>query len=98
MRYLGIPILLAAALAAAWLDPDAGLRTWWHLRSDVRAAEDRIAALRAEVEALRSEARALRSDPSAQERAIREELGWARPGETVVRWPGPQKSLISLTE
>jgi len=98
MRYLGVPVLLAVAAAVAWLDDDAGLRTWWHLRSDVAAAEERTDALRAEIRDLRREARALRSDPAAQERAIREELGWARPGESVVVWPSSRKPSISLTE
>lgn len=98
MRYLWIPALLAAALAAAWLDEDAGLRTWWRLRHDVEAAEARIRDLRTQIESLRAEAEALESDPAAQERAIREELEWARPGETVVRWESHPEPLDFLDE
>ena len=90
MRMVWIPaLLLLAAGALAYLDEDAGIRTWLRLRDDLEAAEGRIAGLQATVEALRDEAEALESDPFAQERAIREELEWARPGETVVRFPEP---------
>jgi cell division protein FtsB len=98
MRVWWIPALLAVALAAAVLDQDAGIRAWLGLRRDVAASEERLQALRAEIEARRQEARALESDPAAQERAIREELGWARPGELVVKLPPAQNSSISLTK
>ncbi|MDX1649902.1 MAG: septum formation initiator family protein [Myxococcota bacterium] len=80
-----VPAVLAAAFAAAWLDEDAGLRTWARLRTDLRAAETRMADLRAEIAELERRASALADDAFAQERAIRAELGLARPGETVVR-------------
>lgn len=89
MRYLAIPALIAAALAVAWLDGDSGLRAWLGLRRDVEAARGRIEALRHEIADLEVEAAGLASDPLAQERAIREELEWARPGETVVRLAPP---------
>jgi len=87
VRFLVIPVLLLAALAVAVLDEDAGIRTWLRLRSDVRAAEARLETLRAEIGDRREEAEALEADPFAQEHAIREDLEWARPGETVVRLP-----------
>jgi cell division protein FtsB len=89
VRYLAIPALLAAALAVAWLDQDSGLRAWLGLRRDAADARGRIEALKHEIADLEAEAAALASDPFAQERAIREELEWARPGETVVRMPPP---------
>jgi len=46
---------------------------------------------------LRDEVAALRVDSFAQERAVREELGWVRPGETLVRVSGggapPERSV-----
>ena len=84
-----VPAVLAAALAAAWLDDEAGLRAWWRLDDDLRAAEARMDALREEVDRLERRARALEDDPFAQERAIRETLGLARPGETVLRLRRP---------
>ena len=87
MRYLAIPALLAAALGMAWLDTDSGLRAWLGLRRDVSAARERIQWLQVEIAELDAQAKALASDPAAQERAIREELEWALPGESVVRMP-----------
>ena len=82
---LGVVAMVAAF--AGW-DPETGIRSWWRLRGDHEAAQDRIAQLENTIRGLRSEAEALRDDPFAQERAIREDLGFARPGETVVRLPG----------
>lgn len=87
------PVLLAlalvcAAIGYAWFVPESGFPTWLHLRDDVAQAEDRIRTLERQNTALRDEVAALRADPFAQERAVREELGWVRPGETLVRVPG----------
>ena len=87
---LGVVAMVAAF--AGW-DPDTGVRNWWRLRGDHAAAQERIAELERDIRALRAEAKALRRDPLAQERAIREDLGFARPGETVIRLPGSDSSL-----
>lgn len=90
-----VPAVLVAALAAAWLDDEAGLRAWVRLEGDLAAAEGRMGALRAEIEELERRAEALAEDPFAQEAAVRAELGLARPGETVVRLrrPGDDDAL-----
>jgi cell division protein FtsB len=94
LRNVAITLVTVAVMAAfAGWDPDTGMRSWWRLRGDHEAAERRIAELESEVQSLRSEAAALKVDPLAQERAIREDLGFARPGETVVRLPGRDASL-----
>jgi len=72
----------------AWIDGDAGLRTWWSLRSDLAEASGRIETLRDGVETTRLEAAALEDEEFAIERAIRERLEYARPGETLVRLRG----------
>ena len=87
------PVLLALALVCAavgyaWLVPESGFPTWLRLRDEVAQAEDRIHWLERQNTVLRDEVAALRTDPFAQERAVREELGWVRPGETLVRVPG----------
>jgi len=87
------PVLLALALVCAavgyaWLVPEGGFPTWLRLRDEVAQAEERIRALERQNTVLRDEVAALRTDPFAQERAVREELGWVRPGETLVRVPG----------
>jgi len=73
-----------AAITTAYLDGESGLRTWWALRADLRAAEERIEDLRASVVSLERDSGGLEADPFALERAIRERLQYARPGETVV--------------
>lgn len=83
------PVLIAAALAVALMDGNSGLPAWLRLHGDLRSAEQRMQALRAEIAEAEREAEALRDDPVAIEAAIREDLGLARPGETVVRVRGP---------
>jgi len=92
-RRLGLLAIPAAALAAAgWsaVDESSGLPTWRRLREDLSAARARIEILRGDVEALRREAEALEGDEFALECAIREDLGLARPGESVVRLTAPR--------
>jgi len=85
--------IVAGALALALLDSDSGLRTWARMRADLRVADERMSVLRDEIEALRAESKGLESDSFAQERAIRQDLGLARPGETVVRLGRDEPSL-----
>jgi cell division protein FtsB len=80
-----IPVLVGMALVWAAMDEGSGIRRSWQLRSDLGAAQERIARLDAEIEQLRREVRDLEQDPFAIERAVREDLDWARPGETIVR-------------
>ena len=79
--------LVCAAVAYAWLVPESGFPTWLRLRDEVTQAEARIHKLEQENDALREEVGALAHDPFEQERAVRETLGWARPGEIVLRAP-----------
>jgi cell division protein FtsB len=84
-----IPLLAAAALVFAWIDGDAGLRAWWDLRGEVGEAQQRIEALRSDVAARQRDAADLEDDEFAIERAIRERLEYARPGETIVKLRDP---------
>lgn len=77
--------VVTLGFALALLDGESGLRSWWTLRADVADARARIAVLRERVADLEREARVLEDDPFALERAIRERLEYARPGETVIR-------------
>lgn len=81
---LTLGIVLAAAVWAI-VDPNAGIRSWWELRAQLRDAELRAGALRDELAKLEAEAQQLQEDPLAVESAIRADLGLARPGETIVR-------------
>jgi cell division protein FtsB len=94
---LAVAILLAAALWAV-LDPSAGLRTYWDLDRQLRAAEQRAGALRGDIAALEREVESLQREPLAIEAAIRADLGLARPGEVIVRGvPPARKPAESLT-
>jgi cell division protein FtsB len=77
--------IVGAAVGVAVVDDSSGIRTWLQVRRDLETAKARVAELEARVGVREAEAEALQSDPLAVERAIREDLGLARPGETVVR-------------
>ena len=82
-----IPLVVLIALAYALFDARSGVGQARRLQNDLDAAHARIGALRAKNERLREEAKDLREDPFARERALREDLGLARPGEILVRIP-----------
>lgn len=87
MRALSLGTLLIAVIAAsALLDPDNGFAIWRELRSDLETSSTRVDRLIIENEALRGEIAILESEPAALDRAIREELDLALPGEVVVRF------------
>ena len=89
---LAIPVLLVLGLGYAALDEEAGIRRWLHLRGELAEARVRIEVLRGEIAELRLEAKRLEEDDFATERAIREELEYARPGQTVLRLRGDTSS------
>jgi cell division protein FtsB len=71
-------------LGASALDPD-GLRRWLELEREVERVELENRDLERENARLRREVRALTGDPAALERAAREDLGYVRPGEIVLK-------------
>ena len=81
-----IAALMGAAFVYAGLDAEAGIRPLLQVRRNVGESRERIAAIRAELAVLRDEAAALVGDEFAIERAIREDLEFAKPGERVVRF------------
>ena len=83
-----IPALFAAALIYISADRGAGLSTWLRDRDALAKSEEQIARLEAEIVRLKAAVGRLERDPFAIEQAIREDLEWARAGETVVRLPG----------
>ncbi len=87
-----IPALLSAALIYISADRGTGISTWMRDRDALENSEEKIAHLEAEIVRLKAEVGRLERDPFAIERAIREDLEWARAGETVVRIPGASDS------
>jgi len=90
-----IPALFAAVLLLAATDRASGLPKWYALRQELRESSARIDLLRSEVGSLKTQVEALEHDPSATERAIREVLELARPGEIVVRFKGADEGPTS---
>ncbi len=84
-----VPFIVVLAVAAAALDDERGFRTWLRLQDELAAADLRIAAISEDIESHKIQIEALSNDPFAIERAIREELRYARDGETVVRLRAP---------
>ena len=81
--------MLGVAVVTALLDPDSGIRRWHQLRLDLESTRERIRDLDGKVARLRVESRELVDDEFAIERAIREDLFYARRNETLLRLDGP---------
>ena len=83
---------------AALLDRDSGVGIWLELRGDLAGASDRVGVLVAQNDSLAREIELLEADPSALDRAIREEMDLALPGEVVFRFvPALDPALASPT-
>lgn len=75
----------AAGLLLAWSTlAEGGFRRYLRLEGELEALRARSAQLRDENTRLTRELEALRESPLMQERAVREELGFVRPGELVI--------------
>ena len=61
------------------------------LQEEVEALERDIVTQRARADALARTVERLRTDPAYVEKLAREELGWVREGETVLKFPSQQK-------
>ncbi|MEX2145462.1 MAG: septum formation initiator family protein [Candidatus Rokuibacteriota bacterium] len=81
----GIAVLVVAAGLAAF-GTHAILRVS-QMKAEMAAQEREIAALRARTEALGKTAERLRNDPAYIEKIAREEYGYVREGETVLKFP-----------
>jgi cell division protein FtsB len=76
-------LVLFVALVVGALIGDRGVLYLLDQQKKADALRAELDALRADNQHLAEEIAALRSDPGAIERIAREELGLARPGETV---------------
>lgn len=89
MKAVGLGAVIIATLAmTALLDQDSGVGIWLELREDLAEASARVGGLAAQNDALQREIELLEADPTAIDRAIREEMDLALPGEVVVRFVG----------
>jgi len=86
-RILVFAAVVAVLGAGSALDP-SGIRKHLRLQAEVERMRAENARLAAQNARLAREAHALRSNPSAIERAVREELRFVRPGELVFQTDG----------
>ncbi|HET6370655.1 MAG TPA: septum formation initiator family protein [Nitrospiria bacterium] len=84
--FLLVSLLGGGYLLLSLLFSDMGLLKHRTMLQFKRQMEEEQVSLTEENERLRQEIEALRSDPAAIERAARERLGMARPGEIVYRF------------
>jgi cell division protein FtsB len=88
-KLLGVAAMVAVALSLASVADARGFRRYLLLKQDMASLRERNRALAAQNETLRQEITALRKDPVALERAVREELGYVKPGEIVFHLESP---------
>ena len=87
-----VAAFVAAVVVHAAFDADAGLGTWLRLRDQLRESQAHNAELGGEIASLQAEVDALEGGGFAVERAIREQLGFARKDETLLRLPRTDRS------
>jgi len=96
-----LPLILFAVLAgsAAWACfGERGILTNRTLLQDVEARNADLLERQDSIERLRQQIQAMRTDPRVQERWIREELGYVRPGEVLYLFPGDRAADFTLLE
>ncbi|MBI3184728.1 MAG: septum formation initiator family protein [Myxococcales bacterium] len=82
-------VAVAGLLALVSASDPKGFRRYQRLRAEVESLEERNRRVLEEKRALAREIEALRADRCALERAVREELGFVKPGEVVVSLESP---------
>jgi cell division protein FtsB len=85
-RLLGSGAVVVLTLGLAVYGGNQVLRVT-HMRREVETMERDIVTLRARAEELSRAVERLRNDPAYIEKLAREELGYVRPDETVLKFP-----------
>ncbi len=81
-----LPALLLVAVAVAAIWGENGVFARFQLQRDLARETDELAALDRENAQLLRDIQQLGDDPLLVERAVAEEIGWARPGTTIYRF------------
>ncbi len=84
-RVLGGALSVLALAIIAY--GSSGLLRVWQMKQEVEALEREIVTLRGETRDLSRAVDRLHSDPEAIEKIAREEFGFVRPGEKVLKFP-----------
>ncbi|MBN95286.1 MAG: hypothetical protein CL928_14665 [Deltaproteobacteria bacterium] len=96
-----LPFVLFAVAAggAAWACfGDRGVLTNRSLEYEELARAERLGERRATVALLRGQIQQMESEPRLQERWIREELGYVKPGEVLYLFPGDRAADFTFVE
>jgi cell division protein FtsB len=93
-RLLGGAALAGLTLSLAVYGGNQVLRVT-HLRQELDAMERDIVTLRARAEELSRTVERLRHDPAYIEKLAREELGYVRPDETVLKFPSGSRGATT---
>lgn len=80
-------VLLVGAIAVG----ANGMVKVWEMRRELETLEREIAQLRANTAELARTVERLRNDPAYIEKLAREDLGYVRKGETVLKFPSQPK-------
>jgi cell division protein FtsB len=80
----GVATVLGLGLAV--YGAESGVRVW-QMKREIERLEADNAALRTRSEALAKTVQRLRTDPAYIEKLAREDLGWVREGDTVLKFP-----------
>jgi len=94
-----LPLVLFAILAgsAAWACfGERGIIANDELAAEIEAREARLLERRGVIDHLRGEIERMRTNPRVQERWVREELGFVRPGEVVFVFPADRDADFDL--
>lgn len=78
------PLFLVGLFLWGLMNSETGLPAWLKLERDLFYSEGRIRELKLSIEDLEAQATRLNNDPFSIEKAIRNDLKLALPGETIV--------------
>ncbi|MBP8644901.1 MAG: septum formation initiator family protein [Syntrophobacteraceae bacterium] len=87
----GILLALNLVLLYGILFSSRGIPGFHQQYQQIAAMESKILHLRSENQRLFQKIQSLKSDPQAQERLIRDQLGWVKPNEIMVEFPSSGK-------
>jgi cell division protein FtsB len=90
-RLLGSGAVVLLTLGLAVYGSNQVLRVT-HMRREMETMERDIVTLRARAEELSRAVEQLRNDPAYIEKLAREELGYVRPDETVLKFPSTRRA------
>jgi cell division protein FtsB len=93
-RLLGSGAVVALTLALAFYGGNQVLRVS-HMRHELESMERDIVTLRARAEELSRAVERLRNDPAYVEKLAREEFGFVRPDETILKFPSTHRGPAS---